>query len=63
MNLLIETKCSDCEEPIMVPDDVKMGEIFSCKSCGCDLEVIEFSYFDKYVRLAELNMTSEDWGE
>ena len=34
-----DVKCTDCEAPIVIPDDAVDGEIVTCPDCGLDLEV------------------------
>jgi lysine biosynthesis protein LysW len=35
--------CPDCEEPIRISVQPKVGQRLTCRSCGAELEVIETS--------------------
>jgi alpha-aminoadipate carrier protein LysW len=57
----MQITCIDCGRDIEIQDDSLPGEIISCPDCGLDY-VIEK---DKsgVLRLKELTIEGEDWGE
>ena len=53
------TECVECGAPLDLADDVEVGEIVDCGTCGSELEVVGVDPVE--VELApELE---EDWGE
>jgi transcription elongation factor Elf1 len=38
-NMVIGTKCPDCDSELNIPCDVEKGEVLSCPGCGLELEV------------------------
>lgn len=53
--------CPECGATIETPDDVMVGEIFSCASCGEEVEVTKIA--DESVKVDLLGIEGEDWGE
>lgn len=49
-------KCPDCEYEIIVDDDVGDNDVYTCPSCGLELEYVDG-------KLIELTIEGEDWGE
>ena len=54
-----EADCVTCGGGVALPDDVEVGEIVDCGSCGTELEVVGVGP----VELAEAPDLAEDWGE
>ena len=54
-------KCPECLADLDIPDDVMIGEIFSCPDCGLELEVESIS--EDTIELQKLAIEKEDWGE
>jgi len=54
-------RCPDCDAELQVPEDVTLGEILSCPSCGLELEVRQIK--GDHLELQELGIEGEDWGE
>lgn len=57
----MDTKCTECDAGISVPNDVIQGELVSCKDCGTDYEVVEIK--SGSVMLKPASTVEEDWGE
>ena len=57
----MDTKCTECDAGIAVPDDAIRGELVSCKDCGADYEVVEIK--GGTVMLKPADAVEEDWGE
>lgn len=57
----MESKCSECDGSIPVPEDAISGEIVSCRDCGTEYEVAEVR--DGSVMLKPAEQVEEDWGE
>lgn len=57
----MESKCSECDGSIPVPEDAISGEIVSCRDCGSEYEVAEIR--DGSVMLKPAEQVEEDWGE
>ena len=53
--------CPDCDAELEVPKGVVTGEILTCLSCGLELEVSQIN--DDCMKLRELVIEGEDWGE
>jgi len=53
------TDCTECGADVVLPDDLEVGEIVDCDTCGTELEVLETAppSLDRAPELAE------DWGE
>jgi len=51
--------CSECGSELTLHDDLEVGEIVDCGTCGTELEVVETgpAVLDRAPEL------SEDWGE
>ena len=58
---LIEINYPDCDSEIKVEDDVLIGEILSCSECGIELEVSKRN--ENSIKVIELGIDGEDWGE
>jgi lysine biosynthesis protein LysW len=58
---LDKVKCPDCDAEFEIPEGVTPGEILSCPSCGLELEVKQVE--GNAVKLQELEIEGEDWGE
>ena len=58
---LIEVNCPDCDSEIKVEDDILIGEILGCPECGIELEVSERN--ENSIKVIELGIDGEDWGE
>ena len=54
-------KCPDCDADLNVTEDAETGEIVSCPDCGLELEIKENN--GKELKLEELVIEGEDWGE
>lgn len=54
-----EANCVTCGGSVALPDDVEVGEIVDCGSCGTELEVVGVDP----VELDEAPDLAEDWGE
>ncbi|MFW6448105.1 MAG: lysine biosynthesis protein LysW [Halobacteriota archaeon] len=54
-----DTTCVECGAEIAVPDDLEVGEILDCTTCGIELEAVDVSP-PVLARAPELD---EDWGE
>lgn len=54
-------KCPECDMELGVSDDVAAGEILTCPSCGLELEIGKID--GDSVKLRELIIEGEDWGE
>jgi len=52
-------ECVECGAEIVLPDDVEIGEIVDCTTCGTELEVVDV---DPPV-LEPAPELEEDWGE
>lgn len=53
------TECVECGAEVDLPEDVEVGEIVDCGTCGSELEVVA-------VDPVELDLApelEEDWGE
>jgi lysine biosynthesis protein LysW len=61
--------CPDCEEPIRLSVQPKVGQRITCRSCGAELEVIETSpleldwAYDGPVEDWNEDEEEEDWGD
>lgn len=53
------TECVECGAEIDLGDDVEVGEIVDCSTCGSELEVVEVDP----VVLELAPELEEDWGE
>lgn len=53
-------KCPDCEKEIYVDDSFQVGEIISCPCCGLELEI---KLEENKMKLVELVIEGEDFGE
>lgn len=53
------TECVECGDGLSLPDDLEVGEIIDCATCGAELEVLET---DPPVLNAAPEL-EEDWGE
>lgn len=53
------TECIQCGAALDLHDDVEVGEIVDCGTCGTELEVVD----DDPVTLEEAPDLAEDWGE
>jgi alpha-aminoadipate carrier protein LysW len=54
-----EATCVTCGDSVTLPDDVEIGEIVDCGSCGTELEVVGVDPAE----LEEAPDLAEDWGE
>ncbi|UCE15246.1 MAG: lysine biosynthesis protein LysW [Candidatus Bathyarchaeota archaeon] len=54
-------RCPDCDAELEIHKGIILGEIMSCPSCGLELEVREIN--GDCVKLKELKIEGEDWGE
>jgi alpha-aminoadipate carrier protein LysW len=54
-----EADCVTCGDSVALPDDVEIGEIVDCGSCGTELEVVGVDPAE----LAKAPELAEDWGE
>ena len=54
-------KCPECDAELVIPNDVMLGEILSCLDCGLELEVKQIE--GNNIKLQELVIDGEDWGE
>ena len=63
----MKVKCPDCDTEFEIDNDYRVGEVTSCPACGLELEVrsITISEVDNTtnVKVRELTITGEDWGE
>ena len=53
-------ECTECGAAIVVPPDVIIGEIVSCKDCSSEYEVVEIT---DGIILRPAEQMGEDWGE
>ena len=53
------TECVECGAEVDLADDVEVGEIVDCGTCGSELEVVEVDP----VVLEVSPELEEDWGE
>jgi len=53
------TECVECGAEVDLADDVEVGEIVDCGTCGSELEVVEVDP----VVLEVAPELEEDWGE
>ncbi|GAD53280.1 lysine biosynthesis protein lysW [Halarchaeum acidiphilum MH1-52-1] len=53
------TECIQCGADIDLHDDLEVGEIVDCGTCGAELEVTDVDP----VTLEEAPELAEDWGE
>ena len=53
------TECVECGAEVDLADDVEVGEIVDCGTCGSELEVVEVDP----VVLELAPELEEDWGE
>lgn len=53
------TDCIVCGAEVALPEDVEIGEILDCGTCGAELEVVA----DDPVEIEEAPELAEDWGE
>lgn len=53
------TECVECGAEVDLADDVEVGEIVDCGTCGSELEVVEV----EPVVLELAPELEEDWGE
>lgn len=53
------TECVECGAEVDLPDDVEIGEIVDCGTCGSELEVVSVDP----VELELAPELEEDWGE
>lgn len=53
------TECVECGAEVDLADDVEVGEIVDCPTCGSELEVVETGP----VVLELAPELEEDWGE
>ncbi|MFC7156547.1 lysine biosynthesis protein LysW [Halomarina halobia] len=51
--------CPECGSDVTLYDDIEVGEIIDCDTCGAELEVIEVDP----VTLETAPELEEDWGE
>ncbi|MFW6018160.1 MAG: lysine biosynthesis protein LysW [Halapricum sp.] len=51
--------CPECGADVALHDDVEIGEIVDCATCGAELEVVEADP----VELEPAPELEEDWGE
>ena len=56
---MTEAECVECGADVSLHDDIEVGEILDCDTCGAELEVVEVSP-PVLARAPELE---EDWGE
>jgi len=53
------TECVECGADVALHDDLEVGEIIDCATCGAELEVVDVNP-PVLERAPELE---EDWGE
>ena len=53
--------CADCGGVLEFPGDAVVGEIVECPDCGLEYVVEEID--NGLLKLVELNIKGEDWGE
>ncbi|QLG60589.1 lysine biosynthesis protein LysW [Halorarum salinum] len=56
---MTEAECVECGSAVTLHDDLEIGEIVDCGTCGAELEVVDVSP-PVLERAPELE---EDWGE
>jgi alpha-aminoadipate carrier protein LysW len=61
MKKMATAECPECLAELDIPEDVMIGEIFSCPDCGLELEVESVS--TEKIGLQKLAIEKEDWGE
>ena len=56
---MTESECVECGGTVTLHDDLEVGEIVDCETCGAELEVVDTSppVLDRAPEL------EEDWGE
>lgn len=52
-------ECTECGADVTLHEDIEVGEIIDCGTCGGELEVIE----TEPVALETAPELEEDWGE
>jgi alpha-aminoadipate carrier protein LysW len=57
--IMTEAECVECGGTVALHDDLEVGEIVDCETCGAELEVVDVSppVLDRAPEL------EEDWGE
>ena len=53
------TECIECGAEVSLHDNLEVGEIVDCGTCGAELEVVEIDP----VELDAAPELEEDWGE
>jgi lysine biosynthesis protein LysW len=53
--------CTDCGGVLDIPSNAVVKEVIECPDCGLEYVVEETD--DGLLRLVELNIKGEDWGE
>jgi len=53
------TACTECGADVSLHDDLEVGEIIDCATCGAELELLETAP----VELDTAPELEEDWGE
>jgi alpha-aminoadipate carrier protein LysW len=53
------TECIECGADVTLHDDLEVGEIVDCSTCGAELEVVSADP----VELDSAPELEEDWGE
>ena len=62
-------KCMDCDYENFIPEDVEIGELFSCGRCGTEVEVKGVKRYEEKgekkieIEIMEAIIEGEDWGE
>jgi alpha-aminoadipate carrier protein LysW len=57
--LCIYMKCPDCSATVETLQELVLHELLQCPCCGLELEVVQLTP----VKLQELQLEGEDWGE